>query len=189
MESPGKTTSADALLAMLSLSAMSGYELRRAIEESIGNFWSESFGQIYPTLKMLSAKGFVTASEGDKPGSKVYALTERGRERVREWLKIPAQPQVMRNELLLKLFFGNEAESAGVRELIEREKRRLELHLARYALIEARLHMELSEHPGLPYWLMTLSYGRTEAAALIGWCDETLQQLEELAATAAEAKR
>jgi DNA-binding PadR family transcriptional regulator len=189
MNSGGRTTTAEALVAMLSLGAMSGYELRGIIEESIGNFWSESFGQIYPTLKQLQANGLVCASAGARPGSKVYSLTDLGRQSFREWLGVPPQPQVMRNELLLKLFFGNHAENASVREQIEQERRSLELDLARYELIEARIKLEHGDHPGLPYWLMTVNYGKAEATALIGWCDETLAQLEMLAAKAGEAVR
>jgi DNA-binding PadR family transcriptional regulator len=174
---------------MLSLGAMSGYELRRVIDESIGNFWSESFGQIYPTLKQLQAKGLVSASEGARLGSKVYSLTELGHFRFREWLGLPAQPQVVRNELLLKLFFGNHADSETVCQQVTQERHRFEADLAHYAGIEARLKADYGGHPGMPYWLMTVNYGKAEAVALIGWCDETLKQIKTLAAKPAEAVR
>jgi len=50
-------TSPFAVLGMLSLGALSGYEIRRELAESIGTFWSESYGQIYPALRELSKKG------------------------------------------------------------------------------------------------------------------------------------
>jgi len=31
----------------------SGYEIRKTIQQSVGFFWGESYGQIYPTLKRL----------------------------------------------------------------------------------------------------------------------------------------
>ncbi len=68
-----RTTTAEALLGMLSLGAMSGYEIRRTIEGSIGNFWRESYGQIYPTLKRLVGEGLaevkVERAAGLKDGS------------------------------------------------------------------------------------------------------------------------
>jgi DNA-binding PadR family transcriptional regulator len=38
---------------MLSLRPMSGYDIRKTVQESIRFFWSESYGQIYPALKRL----------------------------------------------------------------------------------------------------------------------------------------
>jgi hypothetical protein len=42
------------------------------------------------------------------------------------------------------------------------------------------LEASASGQPDLPYWLMTLRYGESEARSLIGWCDETLSTLREL---------
>src|SRR5580698_5529051 len=102
-----KTTTTESLLGLLSMGPMSGYEIRQLIEESIGNFWSESYGQIYPALKRMVADGLAEMKEEraeGRPLKKVYSLTERGRERLREWLDLPVAEQVSRNELLLKMF-------------------------------------------------------------------------------------
>ncbi len=175
-----KTTTAEALLGMLSMGPMSGYELRQKIEQSIGNFWSESYGQIYPTLKRLEQEGMVSVAEGGRAGSKVYALTDAGSARLREWLGVMPRPQVERNELLLKLFFGSLQPLSQVREQVS-ERRRVELaDMARYEGIEGHLMKEHARNPGLPFWLMTLRYGKAQTKALIGWCDETLAMLEGL---------
>ena len=49
-----------AILGMLSIEPMSGYDIKKEIEESISNFWTESYGQIYPVLKSLVAEKLVT---------------------------------------------------------------------------------------------------------------------------------
>jgi PadR family transcriptional regulator, regulatory protein AphA len=41
----------------------SGYEIRKTIQQTVGFFWGESFGQIYPTLKNLVADGLITPSK------------------------------------------------------------------------------------------------------------------------------
>lgn len=176
-----KTTTAEALLGMLSLRAMSGYELRQAIESSIGNFWSESFGQIYPTLKRLERDGFVSADEGGRAGSKVYSLTESGRERLGRWLEVMPQPQVPRNELLLKLFFGNLLPPERLSEQVAGWRRGLVAELTLYQARAAELSKRMAGRPGLPFWLMTLRHGELRTKALIEWCDETLAQLEAMA--------
>src|SRR5438132_1157029 len=39
-----------AVLGMLSLAPMSGYDIRKESETSIGYFWSESYGQLSPAM-------------------------------------------------------------------------------------------------------------------------------------------
>ena len=46
----------NAMLGLLSLGPATGYELRQLIEGTVGNFWKESFGQIYPSLRQLIAE-------------------------------------------------------------------------------------------------------------------------------------
>ena len=96
---------------MLSIAPMSGYDIKKEVETSISNFWTESYGQIYPVLKKLIAEKFVTKSverEPGKPDRHVYALTAKGRKELRRWLLEGSAPKVQRNEFLLKLFFGEE---------------------------------------------------------------------------------
>ena len=110
---------------MLSLCPMSGYELRKLIAESIGNFWAESYGQIYPTLKRLEEAELVRSAEGDRAGSKVYSLTEAGSARLREWLGVAPKRQVPRSDLLLKLFFGYLSPAETVWAQVEARRREL----------------------------------------------------------------
>ncbi len=58
----------NALLGLLSLEPMSGYDIRQMISRSIGYFWSESYGQIYPGLKRLAAEGLVVKEDGARKG-------------------------------------------------------------------------------------------------------------------------
>ena len=45
-----------AILGMLSIEPMSGYDIKKEVEKSISNFWTESYGQIYPVLRNLIAQ-------------------------------------------------------------------------------------------------------------------------------------
>ena len=53
-----------AVLGALSVEPMSGYAVRAAITGTLGHFWSESFGQIYPTLARLESERLVVR-DGD----------------------------------------------------------------------------------------------------------------------------
>lgn len=162
---------------------MSGYEMRRVISQSIGHFWRESFGQIYPALKRLTAEDCVekkTERQKGRPDRNVYSLTAKGRERLREWLVVPAAPEVPRNELLLKLFFGSHAPLNASRENIEAFVTRQEAALKVYAGIAKELKRHRAGDPQLPFWLMTVSYGQHYSGALVKWGWETLKELDGL---------
>ena len=178
-----KTTTADALLGLLSLGAMSGYQLRQLIDESIGNFWTESYGQIYPTLKKLVVERMVTAKVEARSGKAertVYSLTTAGRRRVHDWLQIPAQMRPPRHELLLKLFFSGMVSHDVAKSQVETFRTLQYQRIARYEATARETESRYAKHPDLPFWLITVRYGLYEAQALVKWADETLHTLDRL---------
>jgi DNA-binding PadR family transcriptional regulator len=171
-----------AILGFLADRPMSGYDIKKAVEESVDNFWSESFGQIYPILRRLAGRGLVerVASKGGGRARHVYTITDRGRERLRRWLGESTEQPRVRNELLLKLFFGGKGTPDASRRQIEAYRERLLQDLGKYRAIEERLRRDYRTHPDLPYWLMTLRYGERDREALIAWCDEAFALLDQL---------
>jgi PadR family transcriptional regulator AphA len=172
-----------ALLGILSRGPHSGYDIKRAIEESTAHFWSESFGQIYPNLKGLEHAGLATSEtqrQEGRPDRKVYAITRQGREALEAWLGEPARFAPPRNETLLKLFFGRHVGPKEMARHLETYRSRYRQDLETYEGIERWLETDFPDHPDLPYWLMTLSHGRHLAEARLRWCDETLDTLDTL---------
>lgn len=177
---PRASSTPYAVLGLLSLEPMSGYDIRNAAATSIGHFWSESFGQIYPALADLRARGLIRRLPGGRAGGRerqVYEITERGRRALREWRAVPPRAEPVRNELLLKLFFGDRDSRAhdadSVSQLLARERARL----AEFRRIRERVTHEHRGHPGLPHWMITLSYGEHRSRANVRWCRETLRVL------------
>lgn len=174
------------ILGMLSLNGrLSGYEIRKAIETSVGSFWGESYGQIYPTLRRLVSDGLVEqrpSSYRPKQRRQEYAITEKGRERFREWLRLPFQNDPPRNEFLLKLFFGGEADPqvpiAHIREVERRNLQMLELLHG----IESSVSGNAAQDPRRRYWMLTLDLGLVLTRAALDWCGSALTKL-----TAADA--
>ena len=187
-----ETKSKYAILGMLSIRPMSGYDIKREIEESISNFWTESYGQIYPVLKSLVAQKLVTKSVergAGKPDRHVYSLTAAGRKELQAWLAESATPKVERNELLLKLFFGEEVEvSVNIRQVEQFRELQREL-LEKYKWIEKEIKAtNPADDPNVPYWLMTVRYGQHIRRALLDWCDETLVKLNKMAKAAGDKR-
>jgi DNA-binding PadR family transcriptional regulator len=178
-----------AVLGILTLGPMSGYEVRKTIEGSLSNFWSESYGQIYPILAALVEDGLATSEthvQSGRPNRTVYTITEAGRREMTRWLARPVEHSTGRIEILLKLFFGWQAPAEENRRKVEEYR---DLHrglLAKYEATEAWLRTAHAEHPGLPYWLMTLRYGQRNSRALLEWCEESMDALDGAPVTMAQ---
>ncbi len=180
MKASKGSTTRFALLGLLSLGPCSGYGLKKLVEESIAHFWSESYGQIYPTLRRLEAERLATrrreAGRG-RPDRQVYALTRAGGRELERWLELPARFEPPRSELLLRMFFGERAPVGSSRRQVE-AFRALHGHLLeRYDQVERELRARYARHPGLRWWLITLSFGRHRSRAFYDWCEETLAAL------------
>jgi DNA-binding PadR family transcriptional regulator len=160
---------------------MSGYDLKQVIESSTRNFWNESYGQIYPVLKELTASGLTVREDERKDTGRarhVYSLTSQGRDELHRWLSSPVERQQVRNELLLKLFFGAQVPVEASIEHVERFRARQLRALQRYREAESAMNVrEAPDDPNRKHWLITLSYGRYQAEAAIKWCEETLAEL------------
>ena len=164
---------------------MSGYELKATIESSIGNFWSESFGQIYPELHRLEKEGLVASLPEPKENPKSkrrYAITESGRETLRQWLAQAPKERPPRNELLLKIFFGLRGDPGKLLRYVTEARESFEKKIAALKQGEAQLREAQKDNPHLPYWLITIRNGLFHYEAMLSWCNETIAELERLAA-------
>jgi PadR family transcriptional regulator, regulatory protein AphA len=174
----------EVLLGLLTIEPMSGYDLGLTIRGSVGHFWNESYGQIYPNLKKLANAGFVsckTERQKGKPDRRIYSITEKGRERLIEWLAVPPQPQVPRNEMLLKLFFGEQLPTQiliGYVELMAEEQRAL---LGLLERVEREEINKNQQYPAAPYWRMAAHFGQMQMRAHLRWAEETLAELNNIA--------
>lgn len=172
-----------AVLGMLSIAPMSGYDIRKESEQSIGYFWSESFGQIYPALRDLKAEGLIRRRLGKSNGNRerqVYEITERGREALAAWRAEPPRETPYRNELLLKLFFGRADAVANEPGWIETVLEKQQADLREFERIRAEIEKEQHDHPSSRFWLIALSYGEHHARAILKWGRETQKALRAL---------
>lgn len=84
-----------AILGLLHDSPMHGYELRKRLNLLLGSFRALSYGSLYPCLKKLVARGWITGSDaGEEPAHAlsgkrariVYQLTAEGKEQLAQVL-------------------------------------------------------------------------------------------------------
>lgn len=188
-QTPGASQSRYVLLGLLQSQAGSGYGLRQRIDRSIGHFWRESWGQIYPALREMEKEGLVEGrvEAGERrPDSRIYSITVEGTEVLRQWLLEAPRRELPRNELLLKLFLSHRSQPEQSRQMVEELRVNSLALLATYAAIEESLLAMPAESSQRAYCLMTLSYGQHRVRAELAWCDETMATLDRLASEGAE---
>ena len=169
-----------AVLGLLCLDPMSGYDMKTFISESIGYFWQESYGQIYPTLRTLLRENLVSRKVESGPGRPdrhVYYITDAGRKKFTDWLAAETDPEPVRNELLLKIFFGQFADPQHYIKHLENLKAHQERKLKTYTSIRKAKSKEFAGDSFLPFGIATLRFGEHMAQARIRWCKETLAAL------------
>jgi DNA-binding PadR family transcriptional regulator len=167
-----------AVLGGLSIAPMTGYALREQIRDTLGQFWAESFGQIYPALAELERAGLIERQPAPRSGSSTFALTPQGSVRLRELLAEAPRPVKPRNGVLLRLFFGRQLGDAACRQLVADTRARAEAELA--GLRRTRAELLADTGADAPYILLTVLAGEHAARASIAWADEALQLLDGL---------
>ena len=96
------------ILGFLRVRPMTGYRLRRNIDLSVGQFWTASFGGLYPALRRLAAEGLI--KRVPKSEAKTYDITEKGRDAFRRWLSGSSGGVTIKDEFFLRLFFATDDE-------------------------------------------------------------------------------
>lgn len=180
MKSSSKTKYA--LLGILTIKPMSGYDIKKMIDSSISHFWSESFGQLYPALKQMVSENLLTTFEeinGKKPKI-IYTITEKGKLVLKEWLAISPDKEQIRIEPLLKIFFGYNTTI----EITENHITELKINFQQKLIVlkEIVRNMEVYKTPTNEYIfpLLTAQYGIYTYEANLKWCNYALDMLLKL---------
>ncbi len=174
-----------AVLGYLSRKPMTAYQIKTTLEEgSTRHFWRESFGQLYPALKRMEEEGLVRGHDDPTAGGRprrVYEITDAGMGAFVEWLGETAAPEPVRQELLLKLYFGRSCGPEVCREQVRQLRSESDSMLESFEAIAEMLEDKWRDHPDMPYWRMTLRFGISRCKATRDWCAETIVALDKLA--------
>lgn len=169
-----------AVLGMLAiLKKCSGYDLKKHMEASTQYFWKETFSSIYPILEDLEKQELIVKidvrAKNDRKRN-VYSLTPQGTNVLTAWLlKNPDDIQV-KNELLLKLFFGEFVPTKVSIEHLENYKKELTNKLSSFREIETKLRNASSSES--LYSLIALDHGISQVSTSLEWCERAITTLK-----------
>ena len=175
-----------ALLATLLEGEASGYDLSKAFDASVANFWMATPQQLYKELEAMELQGLVTArvvEQDRRPNKRLYRPTEAGLAVLRDFTAQPAKIAAIRDELLVKVQAADIGDSAAVRTAITHRLDLSRAKLARYDRMRARLLAGRTEEEYFaqvdrvgPY--LTLMRGRAFEKENIRWAEWALKVLE-----------
>lgn len=167
----------DAILVSLSDGAMSGYDLAKHFDHTVGFFWRATHSQIYRELSKLKEKGHVSAKEiqqRGKPNRIIYSITDTGREALLAWSRQPCAPDPVKDDFLVRLYGLEHMDVAALRrhliERLEGHRDRLEKFTEIANATKPTTIAAIGRLRGLE---IGLRYEREWAQ----WCEETLDAL------------
>lgn len=121
-----------AILGLLSLNPLSGYDIKKMFEGSAALYWSGNNNQIYKTLIKLHELGWVsreTQIQEGAPARKIYSITDKGLEELRRWaFSNPEVPQI-RNSFLIQLAWADLLTPNEIDDLLGRYESELRVQL------------------------------------------------------------
>jgi PadR family transcriptional regulator AphA len=88
---------------------LSGYGLKHLFDHMLAPMWGAAQSQIYKELRRMQALGWVDMQREEqesRPARKVYSITEQGLVALRAWQTQSPDIFQLRDELLLKVFYG-----------------------------------------------------------------------------------
>ena len=140
----------DAILVCLTERPMTGYELAKTFDTSIGFFWKADHQQIYRELTRLRDRGHIQGREvvqSGKPNKLVYTLTAEGGAALRHWAARPSVPPSIKDDLLVRLCA---LDSIDIDPLRADLMARLEYHRDRLSRYERILKNDSRKAPRRP---------------------------------------
>lgn len=159
------------ILGMVLENDFTGYDIKKKIENGIGVFYKASYGSLYPALKRLSEKGFLTTTEKPQGGRQkiFYHITDAGKNQFLDWLISPIDIFEGTNTHLAKVYFFDKLPA----DIRDRQLLEFQINYEHYLekLIALKKEFDRMEHKETFYYkLSTLYYGICITQKIIAWC-------------------
>lgn len=174
-----------ALLGLLARESLTGYDLTKMFDSTVGFFWSAKHSQIYPELANLTQDGLVTfevVTQTSKPNKKVYTITEQGREVLREWSGSSSEKRLVKDPLLMRVWNVGQVDPEALLPQLQRELEENEARLEHLRAFESDATADGAHATSRDNsWLgavMALRCGIQQSECYIDWLKWAIAQLE-----------
>lgn len=120
---------AHAILGMLSCKPLTGYDLKKIMQNTSFMHWSGNNNQIYKALLELQEKGLVTnevCHQESSPSKKVYTVTDAGMEELKQWSLMRPESFETKQPFLVQLAWADLLSDEELRVLFEQYEKEIE---------------------------------------------------------------
>lgn len=122
----------NAILGLLSFEKLSGYDIKKKIQEYSYLPWSGNNNQVYKALSELLDKGLVvneSITQLNAPVKKVYSITEQGRNHLKIYAKTEFIPMQLSKPFLLRLLAARDLTKNEILALVEVYRQQLQVDI------------------------------------------------------------
>lgn len=174
-----------AILGFLQYKPISGYDLKKMFDASIKHFWSADQSQIYRTLNKLTNEGLIDRKliiQKSKPNSKIYTITEKGKEEFLNWLNAPMPMIEPRIPWLIQVFFAAQLSDDAIINIFQQTATQIRKKIDIYA--EMNKEQFVVNNDGytprdLFFIELTYDYGCMQLNFILQWIEKTIKQIKE----------
>ena len=165
------------ILGLLALAPMTGYDLKRHFDSTVGHFWAADKAQIYRTLAKLVADGYAEVEKvagTGAPDRQEHRITAGGRVALAAWLASAPERHVQRDPFLARVFFGTDLDADGLRAHFAARREETTAQLADFERMRAGTG---SADRGARFRLATLDNGIAHLRTELAWLDAAEEEL------------
>lgn len=167
-----------AILGMLTFGEMSGYDLGKLVDRTVGHFFSPAKSQIYSELRRLVAHGWATerrVEQQDRPDKRLYRISSKGERALRAWLESPeVEPTSVKMPFLLKLFFGGYLPHETLLGQVKEAQRQAKEDLDGMRQLER----EMGDKAEMFFPNLVLQFGMAHNRSRVRWTEQVLKEIE-----------
>lgn len=173
-----------AILGFLSFVPLSGYDLKKAFDNSVSHFWPANQSQIYRTLADLDEQGLVEKEvipREERLDVKIYSITPAGRNELHRWLATPLPEQEMREPFLIQIYFGGLLSNEEMINLLQNEmeiaRERIQVYIEIYQSVYG-YSGDVMDPRAKFMSMLTLEYGLYSNRAFLEWAQNAMSRIQ-----------
>ena len=174
---------AHTILATLGTESYSGYDLWKKFSQTSKYYWQASQQQIYRELGKLEQENAIAAKiipQAGRPDKKLYQITDKGTEMLKDWLMEPSEPMAIREELLVKVIAAKLVPKSVILQEIKRHQQIHAQKLSEYQQIEQEKFADTTQLTFEQKCIYaTLRCGIGYETYRIAWCEDAIALLSE----------
>jgi PadR family transcriptional regulator AphA len=155
-----------AILGLLNLRPLTGYDIKKMFAGSAVIYWSGNNNQIYTTLVKLHENELVSVEvelQADRPSRKIYSITAKGQTELKKWLLSEPEPPQLKNSFLIQLAWADQLSPDELDTLLGKYEAEMQMQVSMLRTQERQRNISPSGTPREAYINITLARTAREA--------------------------